>query len=124
MPLHAQKKGKRGEVEFCAWLNRHLNIKTERNYNQADGTSSDIIIADFIIEVKRRESLDLDAWWHQIVVAKKNHEDENLIPVVAFRKNRHPWSFLVPAYLIHGLELGYIQMNERVFLQFARGLVS
>jgi hypothetical protein len=123
MSLHAQKKGKRGEVEFCAWLNENFGIKTERNYNQADGTSSDVIIADFIFEVKRRESLSLSSWWHQVVVAAKNHKDKNLIPVVAFRQNRQPWEFLLPAYLLQRCELGYIRVNERVFIQFARNLI-
>ena len=120
---HAQKKGKRGEVEFCKWLNEHFGIYTERNYNQADGTSSDVIIDDFIFEVKRRESLNLDSWWHQIVVAKKNHENQELIPIVAFRQNNKPWEFLIPAKII-GIELGYMRLKERVFIQFARKVLQ
>ena len=123
MPLHSQKKGKRGEVEFCGWLKTHLGIETERNYNQADGYSSDVIVDDFIFEVKRREKLSLSDWWHQVAVSAKNHKDQELIPVVAFRQNRKPWEFLIPAKLI-GLELGYLRVEEKVFLEFARTIVD
>ena len=130
MRLHAQKKGKAGEVELCAWLDENLRLpelrafgkKTERQYNQADGHSTDIIIEDFIIEVKRREILDLQSWWHQVMVAKKNHPDENLIPVVAFRQNRKRWEFLLPANLI-GLDKGFIRLTERTFITFANNLI-
>jgi hypothetical protein len=123
MAIDAQKKGKAGEVEFCKWLLTNLNIKTERNYNQANGSSADVIIEDFIFEVKRRETLDFKSWWHQVSVSKKSHENKNLIPIVAYRQNHKPWRFLLPANLIPGLELGYVMAEERVFLQFARNLI-
>ena len=122
MALHAQKKGKRGEVEFCKWLLENLNIAVERNYNQADGSSADVITDDFIFEVKRRENTSLGSWWHQVAIAKKNHINNDLIPVVAFRKNHQPWQFLIPAKLIPGLGLGYLIASERVFIELARGL--
>ena len=123
MPLHAQKKGKRGEVEFCEWLDEKFGIKTERNYNQANGCSADILIKDFIIEVKRREILSFDEWWHQVIIAHKNHEDENLIPIVAFRQNRKPWQFLIPAKLIHGIDRGYVIATEKVFIQLMETVI-
>ena len=122
MALHSQKKGKRGEVEFCKWLLENLNIAIERNYNQADGSSADVITDDFIFEVKRRENISMGSWWHQVAIAKKNHVNQDLIPVVAFRKNNQPWQFLIPAKLIPGLGLGYLIASERVFLDLARGL--
>jgi len=123
MALHAQKKGKRGEVEFCKWLLDNFGIDTERNYNQSDGSSSDIIIDDFIFEIKRQQVLSLDSFWHQVVVAKKNHKNKELIPIVAYRQNRQPWRFLIPANLIHGLERGYLIASENVFKQFMRGII-
>ena len=122
--LHAQKKGKAGEVQFCKWLLENLNVDVSRNYNQADGHSSDVITNDFIFEVKRRESIDLDTWWHQVIIAKKHHKDESLIPVVAFRQNRKKWQFAVPANLITGLNRGYLVMTERVFTELARSIVE
>lgn len=125
--LHAQKKGKAGEVEFCSWIDKNLYIddnRTERNHLQADGSSADIIVKDFIIEVKRREILDFDSWWYQVMIAKKNHKTRELIPIVAFRQNRKKWNFLIPANLIIGIERGYLMANEKVFLQFAKNLIG
>jgi len=126
--VHAQKKGKRGEVELCEWIDKNLYPddpeRTVRNILQADGTSTDIIVADFMFEVKRQEKLDLDSWWLQVVVAKKNHHNKDLIPVVAFRQNRKKWRFLIPANLLPNVELGYMEVNEKVFLQFAKGIVD
>jgi len=124
MPLHAQKKGKAGEVQFCKWLLDNLGIDVQRNYNQADGHSADVITDDFIFEVKRRESIDLDTWWHQVAIAKKNNKNPELIPVVAFRKNRKSWKFAIPANLLPGLDRGYMVMNERVFIEFAKTIVK
>ena len=120
----AQKKGKAGEKEFCKWLLDNFGIEVERNYNQSDGSSADVIVDDFIFEIKRQESLDFSSWWHQVVVAKKNHKSEELIPVVAFRQNNKKWQFLIPANLIYGLEKGYLICNEIVFKQFMRNVLS
>lgn len=122
--VHAQKKGKRGEIEFCEWLDKNLyNEKTSnRNYNQADGHSSDVITADFLFEVKRQENLALDDWWYQVSVANANTPG-GLIPVVAFRQNRKKWQFLIPAKLI-GIKLGYMLVKEEIFIEYARGIVN
>ena len=117
------KKGKAGEVEFCKWIKRHLDIDTERNYNQSQG-GADIIIDDFIFEIKRRESLDLDSWWMQLVAAKSQHKNRDLIPVVAYRQNRKRWNFLIPAAMISGLEIGYVIANEKVFIKLAKLIVD
>ena len=121
--VHAQKKGKRGEVEFCGWLKDNLDIEVERNYNQADGHSADVITEDFIFEVKRREAIDLDTWWHQVAISKKRNKNEDLIPIVCFRQNRKPWQFLIPANLLNGVERGYMILNERVFINFANSII-
>lgn len=122
MPL-ANRKGKSGENELCRWLDFNLDIDAERNYNQADGHSADIIIDDFIIEVKRREVLDLSSWWYQVSIAKQHHKDKDLIPVVAFRQNKKPWQFLVPASLI-GVDRGFLIASEQVFLEFASKILK
>lgn len=122
MALHAQKKGKRGEVELCEWIQQNLGITTEREYNQADGGSADIIIENFLIEVKRRESLNLYQWWSQVKNAHKQHE-EFLIPVVAFRQNRKPWEFLIPAEFIK-IDRGFLRVSETVFKLWAKKVIS
>ena len=97
--LHAQKKGKRGEDLFCKWLLENIGIETRRNHWQADGHSADIIIEDFIFEIKFREVHSLEDYWYQIVMAKKAHINKDLIPIVAFKSNRQKWQFLMPAIL-------------------------
>lgn len=121
--INVVQKGKTGENEICDWLYKNLNIKAERIYNQAKG-GADIVISDFIIEVKRRQTFDFKSWWYQVSIAKKRHEDKNLIPVVAFRQNYKKWEFLIPAPLIHGLERGYIRCEEDIFLNFAKTIVG
>lgn len=124
MALHAQKKGKRGEVEFCKWLDENLynNELANRNYNQSDGHSSDVVTADFLFEVKRCETLLFDDWWYQVIIAQKNTPGD-LIPVVAFRQNRKKLEFLIPANLI-GVKLGYLRVKEKTFLDWARQIVN
>ena len=119
--VHSQKKGKRGEVEFCEFIELNFGISTDRVYNQADGYSSDIVINDFVFEVKRQETLHLLDWWNQSIVAC-NKKYKNKIPVVAFRQNRKPWSFLLSAQLL-GLEKGFIQLTERTFINYARMVI-
>lgn len=123
MTINAVTKGKRGEVEFCHWLFVNLDIVVEREYNQSAG-GADIITDDFIFEIKRRENLALNDWWHQVVIASKKCGDKNLIPIVGFRQNRKPWEFLLPANLILGLDKGFLRCSEQVFLQFARFLMK
>lgn len=125
--VHAQKKGKVGEREFCKWLAENFDIEADREYNQSSGNSADIIINDFIFEIKRRETLSLDEWWYQVICAQKAHTKKTgkeLIPIVAYRKNgKKEWTFLVPAKLLAGCEIGYLIASEIVFKQFARGII-
>lgn len=123
MGINPVTKGKRGEVEFCHWLFKNLGIIVEREYNQSQG-GSDIIISDFIFEVKRREVLALTDWWYQVVISQRNYPDSNLIPVVCFRQNRKPWEFLLPANLICGLDKGFVRASENIFLQFAKSIMK
>ena len=123
MAINPVHKGKRGENEFCEWLDKNLGIDyAVREYNQAKG-GADIVIEDFIIEVKRRENLDLADWWYQVAIAKKRHAETDLIPIVAFRQNRKAWRFLIPANLITGIEKGYLEAPAEVFIEFAKSII-
>lgn len=118
----ANSKGKGGEREFCKWLKENLALTTDRNYNQSQG-GADIEINEWLFEVKRQESLSLNNWWYQVITAKAEHPDENMIPVVCFRQNRKPWEFLIPAKFL-GLDAGYIRLAENVFIKFAKKLMK
>jgi hypothetical protein len=122
--VNAVHKGKRGEKEFCNWILLKFGYKVERNYNQAEGGADVMLLGDFLFEVKRRETLDLDGWWQQVVQAKLKHDNQNLIPCVAYRVNgQRQWSFLVSAKYIGG-STGWIMMNEKVFVEFAKTIVK
>jgi Holliday junction resolvase len=123
MSLHAQRKGKAGEEEFCKWLYDNFGIEVARNLKQSKGKGSDIVVNDFMFEIKRREVLDLDSWWRQVCVAAKQYKHEGLIPVVAFRQNRKPWQFLIPAKLIPGVTRGYVIANERIIKELIAGIL-
>ncbi len=120
--VHAQKKGKRGEDEFCKWILKNFGIDVRREHWQADGHSADIRINDFLFEVKRHESPNRDNFWYQVAVAKQ-YDNKDIIPVVAFRQNYKPWKFLLPAKLI-GVDLSYIELSEKVFINFAKGIIN
>lgn len=116
--INSRAKGAAGEREFCNWLFKsfpEIVDKPQRNLEQVRSGGSDIIVPPFCFEVKRVENLDLQLAWKQ---CKKAARDLDLEPVVAHRRNRHPWSFLVSASHI-GCDVGYIQLTESVFISWA-----
>lgn len=122
--IHSQKKGKRGEDDFCKWLAANLDIHVRREHFQASGHDADITgVDDFLFEVKRHETESLDNWWHQVIIAAKHGAHRDKIPVVAYRKNHQKWRFLVPAKLITGLSRGFLIMHETVFIQYAKTII-
>ena len=121
------KKGKRGEDEACEWLSKWLykdKKELKRNYNQAY-IGADIVSKPFIFEVKRREALALDKWWIQIHTVKVRLEEhrESTIPVVMFRQNHRQWEFLISSEVI-GCTVGYIQLNDMRFVEWAKRYVE
>lgn len=111
-----RQKGKKGEAEFCEWLRETLCFESapKNNLEQVRSGGGDVIeIAPYCFEVKRQEKLDLFQAWSQCVEAAKAL---NRIPIVAFRKNRQKWQFLIPAYFLHtSFENGYVRLTEVVF---------
>lgn len=123
--INVRTKGAQGEREFCKWLYENMNVPLpQRNLEQVRSGGSDIIeVEPFFFEVKRCETLSLDAWWHQVVVAcKKSMLDPSPVPVVCFRQNRKPWEFLISASQI-GNDKGHVRLSERVFLEWSSRLI-
>lgn len=127
--INVRTKGAAGELEFCRWIYNNMNVPMPtRNLEQVRSGGSDIIdIEPFYFEVKRCETLSLYGWWIQVRKAVQETCNKNIIPVVAFRQNRKPWEFLIPATFI-GAGRGYLRVSERTFLrwidyQVANGLV-
>ena len=117
-------KGSSGEREASRWLEKKLSLEYQpmRLLGQARDGGGDIHFGFtesepiFCVEVKRRETIALNDWWYQVICAVN---ENNLYPVVMFRKNRMPWEFLISAQEIK-LNIGFIRLSESVFVEWAR----
>jgi Holliday junction resolvase len=111
--INARAKGASGERQLCDWLEKNFSLaeKPVRNLEQVRSGGGDIILSPFLFEVKRSETLDVQAAWVQCRTAA---DRAGLEPVLAHRKNRQPWHFYISARHI-GCGLGYIQCTELVF---------
>lgn len=123
--VNSRNKGRNGELEFSKYLQRLLDLPElpRRNLEQLrDQSQADFVVGPFIFEVKRAEVLRLDDWWQQVTAAWSYQNGGHLLErVVAFRQKYRPWCFLISADNI-GLEDGYLQLDERVFEQWAQRL--
>ena len=94
-------KGQRGEREIVAMFVEvmeaverdhggmsKLSEMVKRNTLQSDRGGFDVAnIPLLAVEVKRAETLSLNAWWGQAVEQAKNGE----VPVLFYRQSRKPW---------------------------------
>jgi len=120
--VNARSKGARGEREFCNWLKDALDLSflPTRNLEQVRSGGADVLdIPPFIFEVKRVEKPNKRKWWLQVKAACQSGD----VPVVAYRKNRQPWRFLISAAVI-GLEHGFIQLEEMEFKQWIKQFIG
>ena len=83
----ARNKGATGERELAALLQDQLGFVVKRNLGQARDGEDDITIAQFRIEVKRRERIEVDKWSEQVEACTQPGE----VGVVAYRRNGQPW---------------------------------
>lgn len=119
--INIRAKGQSGERQFCKWLYDNFGIEAERDLEQVRSGGGDIYTQGCCFEIKRVESLDIQAAWTQCVVAARKHA---LTPILAYRKNNQPWSFCIAARNI-GLRKGSIQLNEFTFkLWFEKYLIE
>jgi Holliday junction resolvase len=82
-----RNKGATGERELAALLSDELGFVVKRNLGQARDGADDITVAQFRIEVKRQERLQVDKWSEQVESCSQPGE----IPVLAYRRNGQPW---------------------------------
>ena len=122
MVINGRTKGASGERQFCKWLKDNLSLDQTptRNLEQTRSGGHDVLVGKFVFEVKRVEKLQLQKWWLQVV--KATEKIEGGIPIVAFRQNKQPWTFLVSAKYLGALG-GYIQLPEPVFKTWIQGLI-
>jgi hypothetical protein len=91
-----RQKGARGELEFAALLRKHgfearrhgRHFHDPEKHEHCDVEHN---VPGIHFEVKRREKVDVWSWIDQADREKKEGEKS----VVAFRKNRRKWHFLM-----------------------------
>jgi hypothetical protein len=87
------EKGKRGEREVLKLLSDELGIILTRNLEQTRNGGADcVLLKGFALEVKYCKKLSRPTWWRQ---ACKQAEALGVQPILAYRRNREPWSFWV-----------------------------
>lgn len=101
----AKAKGATGERELATLLRGFalqvgVTLELFRNLEQTRGGGHDLKGLEdeykLAVEVKRRETVNVDAWWHQ---ACRQATVVNCDPVLAWRQNRRPWAFRVRAWV-------------------------
>jgi hypothetical protein len=88
----SRDKGKVGEREVVQIARAHGFPRARR---QGDAGQDDRDIAHVepaYLEVRRREKLDIPGWCREVDAAAP----DDLIPVVAFRRNGEPWRAILP----------------------------
>jgi len=96
MTINQRNKGQSGERELCLVLSKELGLREllTRNIDQVRDGGADIMgLPPFAIEVKRQQSLNINAWLKQAV---SQVTPKNPIPVLAYRQNNRKWTFMIP----------------------------
>lgn len=93
--INSKSKGKRGELEWARVCNDHgYNCRRTAQYCGNTGEASDVEgLPGIHQEVKRTERLDLYGAMFQAVHDARPGE----IPIVAHRRNEHPWVVIMEA---------------------------
>ena len=109
-----RNKGSAAEREVFNLLRDELGLVVERNLQQTrNGGADSVSIPGLAIEVKRQEKEWLEAWWNQAVEQAGN----TLVPVVAHRRSRQQWKFVVPLTWVMGSDAFTLNMRCTVGLQ-------
>lgn len=116
--INVRTKGKVGELEVIsliratmleveAWLPpdlpRHAH-RLQRNSLQAGQGGFDVAgLPGIALEVKRCETLQLEAWWRQC--ERQAAASPGLIPVLVWRQSRQPWTARSWVQITDGVEV-------------------
>jgi Holliday junction resolvase len=96
-----RNKGASAERELFGMLRDELGLVVERNLSQTRGGGADCLsLPGIAIEVKRQETEWREAWWTQAT----EQAGRTRIPVVAHRRSRQPWRFVVPLTWVTGTD--------------------
>lgn len=94
----SREKGKRGEREFAKFCrDQGYEVNRTAQYRGNTGAAGDVEgLPGIHVEVKRTETLNVWGYMHQSV-HDANEEGKGNIPIVAWRKNDHPWLVIMKA---------------------------
>lgn len=113
--IHIVNKGKTGEREVCTILRDLIDeviifpIESvdhelvdkirgivQRNQNQSAEGGGDINLFGLSIEVKRQETLSVEAWWKQTCASAERNGDK---PILMYRQNNKKWHVVMETWL-------------------------
>lgn len=88
--INSKQKGKRGELEFCRLCREQgYEVRRTAQYCGNTGDAADCVgLPGIHVEVKRVENLN---YYSAMSQAVHDSEKSGKIPIVAHRKNDHPW---------------------------------
>ncbi len=91
----SRDKGKRGEREAAAFLSQLMGCDARRGVQYQGGPDSpDVVgVPGMHVEVKRTERLQL----MPAIEQAQSDAPASSVPVVMWRKSRHPWILCLPA---------------------------
>jgi Holliday junction resolvase len=138
--INSRQKGANGERELARLLEDELGCKFKRNLDQyQDGgfdlklknvdecNHVDVFLDKLAIECKRYSKVtesDICYWWIQAVNQTLNN---NKIPILAYRKDRESWKFVVPMKILnHDFHVSYaleycVTLSLKGFCSIVRG---
>jgi Holliday junction resolvase len=94
----SRNKGARAERELCALLRDNLGGDYNRNlkqYQKSQEGDIEQLVGPYLVESKSHATLNVKAWWGQIVAAAAKHPD-GPVPCLAYKLPRRGWRFRVP----------------------------
>lgn len=138
MSINIRTKGQTGEREICELLNgilwkvcqeQGLAFPTvpmfQRNQNQSAVGGSDITNPyGLAIEVKRHETLSVEAWWKQCVNSSREHGGK---PVLLYRQNgKRNWHCMMEGWVSDGVNQHRmrVEISHEDFLVWAHAWIS
>lgn len=129
MALNGRAKGLSGENEFCEWLFLKGLVATmpKRNLNQVRSGGIDVVpdMHPFVYEVKRVELVTekiLDGWFIKASLDAKRYRGRD--PIVAYRRNRGDWTFLVGVEPVLGVPGSYVIAKSTTFVKYAQKRIA
>ena len=116
MTINSRSKGKNGELELFKLLADELGFVVKRNLMQSrEGGGDTISIPGWSLEVKRKEKLDLDAWWKQ-TVSQSTGVDK---PILFYRQSRRKWKAMIYlAVIVNVLSNANIGIDDTATIDF------